>query len=67
MIPYLAEKLNAPYTTVNLPITPTYYEYDVSAAKRDFNYDPTLSLFGMIDEAISHRQTGRGSIIPTKF
>ena len=67
MIPYLAEKLNAPYTTVNLPITPSYYEYDLSAAKRDFNYAPTLSLSDMIDEAISHRQTGRGSIIPTKF
>ena len=67
MIPYIAEKLNAPYTAVNLPITPTYYEYDLSAAKRDFNYDPPLSLFEMIDEAISHRQTGKGSIIPTKF
>ena len=65
MIPYLAEKLNAPYTKVNLPITPTFYQYDLSAAKRDFNYDPPLSLFDIIDEAIAHRDTGKGAIIPT--
>ncbi len=65
MVPYLAEKLNAPCTKVDLPITPTYYEYDLSAAKRDFNYDPPLSLFDVIDEAIAHRDTGEGEIIPT--
>lgn len=65
MIPYLAEKLNAPYTKVNLPITPTYYEYDLSAAKRDFNYDPPLSLFEVIDDAIAHRTSGTSDIIPT--
>ena len=65
MIPYLAEKLNAPYTKVRLPITPTYYEYDLSAAKRDFNYSPPLSLFEVIDEAIAHRNVGKGEIIPT--
>ncbi len=66
-IPYVAEKLNAPYTRVNLPVTPTYYEYDISAAHRDFGYDPRLSLDDMIDEAIAHRRTGAGSIIPTTF
>ncbi len=66
MIPYLAEKLNATYTKVNLPITPTFYEYDLSAARRDFNYNPPLSLFDMIDEAIAHRNTGKSEIIPTK-
>ena len=66
MIPYLAENLNAPYSKVNLPITPTYYEYDISAAKRDFDYNPPLSLFDMIDEAIAHRNTGKSDIIPTK-
>ena len=65
MIPYIAEKLDAPYTRVNLPITPSYYEYDLSAAKRDFGYDPPLSLRDMIDEAVAHRQSGAGSIIPT--
>lgn len=66
MIPYLAEKLNAPYTKVNLPIIPTYYEYDLSASQRDFRYDPPLSLRDMIDEAIAYRQSGEGAIIPTK-
>lgn len=65
MIPYLAEQLNAPYTKVNLPITPTYYEYDLTAAKRDFNYDPPLSLVDVVDEAIAHRNKGSGAIIPT--
>ncbi len=65
MIPYIAEKLGSPYTQVSLPITPTYYEYDLTAAKRDFGYDPPLSLRDMIDEAIAHRRSGGGSIIPT--
>ena len=65
MIPYIAKKIDAPYTKVNLPITPTYYEYDTTAAKRDFNYDPPLSLFDIIDEAVAHRNSGEGKIIPT--
>ena len=66
-VPYIAEKLDAPYTRVNLPITPTYYEYDLSAARKDFGYDPPLSLNDMIDEAVAHQQTGESSIIPTTF
>ncbi len=65
MIPYIADKLKAPFTQVNLPITPTFYEYDLSAAKRDFGYDPPLTLHEMIEEAIAHRNTGEGEIIPT--
>ena len=65
MIPYMAEKLDTPYTRVNLPITPTYYEYDLSASNQDFGYDPPLSLHDMIDDAVVHRQSGAGSIIPT--
>ena len=65
MIPYIAEKLGCAYTRVSLPITPTYYEYDLSASQRDFGYDPPLSLRDMIDEAVAHRQLGAGSIIPT--
>ena len=67
MIPYIAEKLDSPYTRVNLPITPSYYEYDLSASMRDFGYDPPLSLRDMIDEAVGFRRTGAGSIVPTTF
>ena len=67
MIPYIADKLGSPYTRVNLPIIPTYYEYDLSASRRDFGYDPPLSLRDMIDEAVAHRKTGKGSMIPTTF
>ncbi len=65
MIPYMAANLDAPFTRVNLPMTPTYYEFDLSASKRDFGYAPPLALREMIDEALAYRQTGRGSIIPT--
>ena len=65
MIPYLAAQIGAPYTRVNLPVTPTFYEYDVSAARRDFGYDPPMTLNRIIDEALEHRRTGGGSIIPT--
>ncbi len=67
MIPYMARWLDAPYTEVDLPITPTFYEYDMSAATADFGFNPLLSLHQMVDEALAHRQSGGGSIIPTRI
>jgi len=65
LIPYMSDKLGTPYSVVDLATTPNYYEYDLSAARNDFGYDPQLSVFDMIDEAIRYNQGG-GQIIPTK-
>jgi nucleoside-diphosphate-sugar epimerase len=67
VVPYIAEKTGAPVTRVNLPMNPTYYEYDLSAAKKDFGYNPTMSIEEMIDDALRFKQSGSGEIIPTKL
>ncbi|NQW19841.1 MAG: NAD(P)-dependent oxidoreductase [Chloroflexi bacterium] len=66
LIPYISEKTGIPYSTVDLATSPTFYEYDLSAARNDFGYSPSLSLFEMVDEAIRYDADGGGVIIPTK-
>lgn len=66
VVPYMAEKTGAPVTRVNLPMNPTFYEYDLSAARDDFGYDPQLSIQDMVDEAMRYRESGSNEIIPTK-
>ncbi len=65
LIPYISEKTGIPYSTVDLATNPTFYEYDLSAAKNDFGYAPTLTLTDMVDEAIRYNTEGGGGIIPT--
>ncbi|MBN4064708.1 NAD(P)-dependent oxidoreductase [Dehalococcoides mccartyi] len=65
LIPYISEKTEIPYSTVDLAMNPTFYEYDLSAAKNDFGYAPTLSLNEMVDEALRYNDEGGGGIIPT--
>lgn len=66
IVPYMAEAIGAPVTRVNLPMNPTFYEYDLSAAKNDFGYDPQLSVQEMVDEALKFRAGESAEIIPTK-
>ncbi len=65
IVPYMAERIGAPVTRVNLPMNPTFYEYDLSAARNDFGYDPQMSVEEMVDEAVKFRETGSAEIIPT--
>ena len=66
LIPYISERTGIPYSTVDLAMNPTFYEYDLSAARNDFGYSPGLSVFEMVDEAIRFNAFGGGGIIPTK-
>ncbi|MEX0763308.1 MAG: NAD(P)-dependent oxidoreductase [Dehalococcoidia bacterium] len=65
VVPVLAKHLDLPVSRMNLPGTPTYYEFDLSAAKRDFGYDPQVGMQEMIEEAARFRNEGGGRIIPT--
>jgi len=67
LVPYLAEQIRAPYSTFDLPITPTYYEYDLSSARRDFSYDPTLTVKQMVDDAVSFTRAKESGIIATQL
>ncbi len=66
LVPYLSEKMGIPYSVVDLAMAPNFYEYDLSAARNDFGYDPQLSIFDMVDEAIRYNEEGGGGIIPTE-
>jgi hypothetical protein len=59
-------RLGRKHTRCNLPLRPTHYEYDMSAARRDFGYAPTLSIAEVVDEALE-AEAGRGSLIPTSL
>jgi nucleoside-diphosphate-sugar epimerase len=65
-IPYLAQKLGAPYVDVRLAgHTPTFYEFDLSKGRRLFNYQPSYDIFRMIDEALAFRLGEATGVIPT--
>jgi UDP-glucose 4-epimerase len=66
LVPYMSEKTGIPYSVVDLAMVPNFYEFDLSAARNDFGYDPQLSVFNMVDEAIRYNVEGGGSIIPTE-
>lgn len=66
-VPLLAKHLDLPYSIVSLAgLPPTYYEFDLSAARRDFGYAPTVTMRDSIEEAARYRRDGGGDIIPTK-
>ncbi len=66
LIPYLSACTGIPYTRANLPLTPTFYEYDLSAPRGDFGYDPQLTVRDMVDEAVRFRREGSAAMIPTQ-
>ena len=66
LIPYLSKKMGIPYSVVDLAMAPNFYEYDLAAACNDFGYDPQLSVFDMVDEAIRYDAEGGGGLIPTE-
>jgi len=66
-VPRMASVLNLPYSRVNLAgANPTYYEYDLSAARRDFGFDPGCGTAEMIDEAARHLTGDSDAVIPTR-
>ncbi len=67
VVPILAKHLDLPFSKVNLAdAPPTYYEYDLTAAKRDFGYAPSVTMKDMIEEAARFRRDDGGGLIPTK-
>jgi nucleoside-diphosphate-sugar epimerase len=67
VIPYLSSKINKNYCRVELPINPTFYEFDLTKAFNDFNYLPEWDVKMMIDDALRFSDTEKGSIIPTVY
>lgn len=67
VVPMLAKHLDMPYSRVNLAgVPPTFYEFDTSAARRDFGFDPKVTMNDMIEEAARFRREGGGELVPTR-
>ncbi len=63
-IPHLANALNLPYCRVNLAgANPTYYEYDLSAARTDFGYNPRVGFEQAVAEEIAFRDGKSDAVI----
>ena len=66
VIPFLSKKVNLNYCSVDIPTAPTYYEFDLTSCKKDFNYDPKWDIFAMIDDELNSSEENFGDIIPTE-
>jgi len=65
-IPYLAQKLDAPYADVRLVgHTPTFYEFDMHKGQQLFDYQPSFDMATMIDDALAFRAGQTTNVIPT--
>lgn len=63
-IPHLAQQLDLPYCRINLGGTsPTFYEYDLSASKNDFGYNPQVGFEEAVREAIAYRDGESDAVI----
>ena len=62
----VSEKLNLNYCSVDIPANPTYYEFDLSSSKKDFNFNPSWDIFSMIkDELDSSEEDFSKNILPS--
>ena len=65
-VPHLADALDLPYSRVRLKgIPPTFYEFELTAAQKDFGYDPKFDIHAMIDEALRYEAGSSDKIVPT--
>ncbi len=64
-VPYLSEKTGIPYIEANVSGTPTYYEYDLSKARRLLGFRPQYDARRMIDDAIAFRAGDDIGVLPT--
>jgi UDP-glucose 4-epimerase len=66
VIPYLSERLDIPAIEVQTTAVPTYYEYDISKAKRLLGFQPQHDIFRMIDDALAFKRGENIGVLPTK-
>lgn len=55
-IPYMAERLELPYVSINLPLRPYHYQTSIAKARAHLGYQPRYDAFAMIDEAVAQLQ-----------
>lgn len=63
--PYLAQKLEMPYVEADIPGPPTFYEFDISKARRVLGFRPQYDIIRMIDDALAFREGKDIGLLPT--
>ena len=52
---------------MDIPANPTYYEFDISSSKKDFNYNPSWDIFSMIKDELGSSEEDFGDLVPTEL
>jgi UDP-glucose 4-epimerase len=60
-VPYMSHRLGIPYVEARSAGTPTFYEFDLSQARRLLGFEPRFEITRMIDDALAFRQGQRAS------
>jgi UDP-glucose 4-epimerase len=55
-IPYLSHRLEIPYVEARVSGIPTFYEFDLSKARRLLGFEPQHHLASMIEDALRYRR-----------
>ena len=64
-VPHLSERLRIPYIEASVQGTPTFYEFDLSKARRLLGFRPQYDIIRMIDDALAFRRGEDIGILPT--
>jgi UDP-glucose 4-epimerase len=64
-IPLLSSRLGIPFVEAAPSGPPTYYEIDLSKARRLLGFEPRFDLARMIDDALAYRRGEATGILPT--
>lgn len=65
-VPYLSERLGIPYVETVLKGDPTFYEFDLSRARRLLGFKPVYDIRRMIDDALAYRRGEDIGVLPTE-
>jgi len=67
-VPVVAETLDRRVVEARMVgMPPTFYEFDLSAARRDFGFQPRFHWRDTLAEAQRYVRSGRGEIVPTEI
>ncbi|MDE3001295.1 MAG: NAD(P)-dependent oxidoreductase [Gemmatimonadota bacterium] len=64
-VPHLSERLGIPYVETRLTGNPTFYEFDLSRARKLLGFKPEYDIRRMIDDALAFRRGGDIGVLPT--
>ena len=64
-VTFLSGRLGIPYVETVLKGDPTFYEFDLSKARRLLGFKPRYDIRRMIDDALAYRRGGDIGVLPT--